>query len=912
MDGSVIGQIALELGVNTDEFRSQLLGLTRTTKSSVGGMSSMFSKLGGVVAGALSVRAVVSFSKACLDLGSDLAEVQNVVDVTFGSMSGAVDEWAKKAMTSYGMSEQVAKEYMGQFGAMSKAFGNTEQMAYAQATALTGLAGDVASFYNMSTDEAFTKLKAVYTGETEALKSLGVVMTQTALEEYARQRGIGKTINAMSEQEKVSLRLAFVQDRLNNASGDFARTSDGWANQTRVLSLRFDQLKATIGQGLINALTPALRLINNLMAALQRLADMFKAWTVKIFGDAGGAGTTVPGVEGSGEIADNMNSAVGSAKAYKKIMAGFDQLNIIPAPDSGGGGGGGGDGGGLDLGTVGPALEINTSGLAEAEDKFKNILGIVGMIGTALAGWKLGSFISNLLTAKTEVTSLKDAILLFGKKLTLTAGITLAISGIVLETKGIISAVQSELNKINFAEILTGSGFLVAGAALVGKFFGKIALGTGVGAIIAGIPMYITGIYDAIVNGLNLLNGLLIPIGATLAGTGIGAIIGSLGGPIGTGVGALIGLCIGLLTDFGIWLWQNFDSIESWFLGLPGWAQVVIGAIAGIVAALVVAFSICTGGVGGIGSLLPALITAVITFLKKWEDIKAFLSGIATWFYTNVVKPIIDFFTPILVAEYEMLRLAYTRVKEIVVGVGQAIWSIVTKVTEIALKIVEIFVALGKAAYTHIIQPILDIIMKIASIIYEKAIKPVLDVIKTVATLVYDHVIAPILKNLNWLRDKAIEIFKKIGTFVVEFISGSLKAVINGVLYTIENRINSFIRLLNGAISIINKIPGVSITRVQELSIPRLATGGYVAANTPQLAIIGDNKHEGEIVAPESKIADAVARGFATVMSKMQQPAGNDRPIYLTVKLGDDNLYEGFVDYHNSIVRRTGDSPLLV
>ena len=181
---TTIGEIALALTVNTKGFKSQLFGI----KKQASGLAGTFGTLSKLAGAAFSIKAITAFSKECLELGSDLAEVQNVVDVTFGHMSGAVDEWARNAMTSFGMSEKVAKEYMGQLGAMSKAFGYTTEAAYEQATILTGLAGDVASFYNMSTDEAFTKLKAVYTGETEALKTLGVVMTQTALDEYALQK----------------------------------------------------------------------------------------------------------------------------------------------------------------------------------------------------------------------------------------------------------------------------------------------------------------------------------------------------------------------------------------------------------------------------------------------------------------------------------------------------------------------------------------------------------------------------------------------------------------------------------------------------------------------------------------------------------------------------------------------------
>ena len=171
------------------------------------------------------------------------------------------------------------RQYTGTFGAMAKAFGFTEKQAYDMGTTLTGLAGDVASFYNISQDEAYTKLKSVFTGETESLKDLGVVMTQTALDAYAMANGFGKTTAQMSEAEKVALRYAFVQDQLTAATGDFARTSDSWANQCRIMKLQFDSLKASIGQGLINLFTPVLRVINTVIERLTVLASAFKSFT---------------------------------------------------------------------------------------------------------------------------------------------------------------------------------------------------------------------------------------------------------------------------------------------------------------------------------------------------------------------------------------------------------------------------------------------------------------------------------------------------------------------------------------------------------------------------------------------------------------------------------------------------------
>ena len=213
-------------------------GSSKASEAVGGGLANSFKKLGAAMAAAGVVDALIDFGKQAIELGSDLEEVQNVVDVTFTTMSKEVNKFAKDAQKTAGMSEKMAKQYTGMFGAMADSFGFAEAEAYEMSTTLTQLAGDVASFYNITQDEAVTKLKGVFTGESEALKELGVVMTQTALDAYAMSNGFAKTTADMTEQEKVALRYQFVMDQLASASGDFERTQEGWANQTRVLSLQ--------------------------------------------------------------------------------------------------------------------------------------------------------------------------------------------------------------------------------------------------------------------------------------------------------------------------------------------------------------------------------------------------------------------------------------------------------------------------------------------------------------------------------------------------------------------------------------------------------------------------------------------------------------------------------------------------
>lgn len=312
-DGSVI--------IDTRMDTSGVQNGVSAIRQSFNGLGSVVKKIGVLIGGVFAIGKLAQFGKECVELGSNLAEVQNVVDVTFTTMSDKVNEFAKNAMTSAGLSETMAKQYVGTFGAMSKSFGFSEAQAYDMSTALTQLTGDVASFYNISQDEAYTKLKSVFTGETETLKDLGVVLTQNALDQYALANGHGKTTSAMTEQEKVALRLAFVQKQLSAASGDFIRTSDSWANQVRVMQLQLQSLKATVGQGLINLFTPVLKVINILLGKLATLANAFKSFTELITGkkSSGQTGTSGAGLAGTDAMADTADQYGNAADNAEKL-----------------------------------------------------------------------------------------------------------------------------------------------------------------------------------------------------------------------------------------------------------------------------------------------------------------------------------------------------------------------------------------------------------------------------------------------------------------------------------------------------------------------------------------------------------------------------------------------------------------
>lgn len=244
-------------------------------------LSSAFSglagKIGGIMATAFAFDEIVEFGKEAVELGSALSEVQNVVDVTFGDASGSINEFSRNAIKQFGLSELSAKQFTSTIGAMLKSMGDFDQAELVEmSTALAGLAGDMASFYNLDAQEAFDKLRAGISGETEPLKQLGINLSVANLEAFALANGITKTYDKMTEQEKALLRYNYLLSATADAQGDFARTQDSWANQTRILTEEFNSLKGTLGQGLINVLNPIVTAINGtFMPVLQNLADKF-------------------------------------------------------------------------------------------------------------------------------------------------------------------------------------------------------------------------------------------------------------------------------------------------------------------------------------------------------------------------------------------------------------------------------------------------------------------------------------------------------------------------------------------------------------------------------------------------------------------------------------------------------------
>lgn len=800
-----VGDIFLGLNLDTSPFNKQLAGFERSS-------GKIFSGVGKVIAGALSTAAIGAFAKSCLDLGSDLQEVQNVVDVTFPSMNEHINSFAKNAINQFGLSETVAKRMAGTYGAMSKAFGFSEAQAYDMSTALTGLAGDVASFYNLDPTEAYTKLKSVFSGETETLKDLGIVMTQNALDQYALANGFGKTTSAMSEQEKVMLRLNFVTEQLSAASGDFARTSDSWANKTRVLNLNFQSLKATIGQGLINVLSPVVSLLNNLIARLQKAAEYFVAFTSLISGNKKTNDSLGSVSSSASSVAENITGIGDAAKKTSKqlgALAGFDEINNINKASEGASASGGGsfnsDAFGLNNTTAGT---IDTSSMEEGIDKAKELLEKFTSFYK-----KKGAIITSISAGIGTALGVFFVLKNIG---VLSSGLTTFLTVLATAQTGIYTF---------FAQLSMGNGIMAAFSAVFGTSLGPIiAIAAGIGAVTAALvylyqtsDSFRTLVNSAVENVMTILKNLWSSVLQPLFGFLID-VFKTVLIPIAVFIANVFVKAVGVIATVVLSFWNNILSPIASFLV----------------------------------NVLGIALQGVLDIWNEWKPAIEDLFKMLSWLWDNCLSPLVDFVVGTFTKGFEKW--------------GQFIGLLIPNITGMFKGLIDFFVGvftgdLDKA--WNGIKSIFDGFTSFLGTVFNTDWTDKLGALGIPLNL--------LLSNVKSIWETIKGIFQGIIKFVTGVFTGDWKkawqgiknifsSIVKGLASIFKNPINAIIDGINSFIGGINRIkipdwvPGVGGFGFNIKKIPKLAEGGYVKANTPQLAMIGDNRTQGEIVSPEDKM----------------------------------------------------------
>ncbi len=807
---------------------------------------------------------------------NDYIETLNLFNVTMGEASEGALEFANSVSTLMGIDVADWMQYQGTFKQLTSGFGVAAEKADIMSQNLTQLSYDMASFFNTDVETAFDKLSSAMSGQVKGLREFGIDTTVASLQQYALAQGIEKSVSKMTQAEKSLLRYNYIMERSTIIQGDMARTIVTPANALRILNAQLEQMKRALGNivsVLVAKFIPYIQLMVKWVTTAANAIAAFFGFELPEIDYTGLGGSFSSEFE---DAEESLSGVSGQIKKIKKQLMGFDELNILSSPDSGGGGGGS-DVALPDITDTLKPLEydflkdLETPDFSEMAETLKNVWDIISGIATFIGGWKIGDWIFGLTkTIKSMDWSWKN----IGKNL---------------------KTLFPMFKKVFAVAGLIAGTFITLQASLEGLFNG--------GMDWEGLLQQVIG------NGLAIGGGFLFgPMAGGFASIAVGLL-------------DLLGSLKAAILD-GNKEWSNTLSIVLGISAVFGGLSVVLGnwipvAIGGVIATIAVV-AIYAKDIWGFIKKIPGWIYDL--FLP-----------ISNWVWDNILAPIIEFFTPVWEAIVEVYQLAKEKYTEIKTGVIAAVMSIIWKVQEIYFKIREIVVALKKAFKEYLWKPITE---KIAEL-YNKHIKPLIDIVMPYVELfkiaildgwkfVKEHALDPFIayfgiikKKYEFLRDAAIAVFKTVGTIAVNFISGAFKVTINGVLWGIESAINLFIGMLNGAVDIINKIPGVSISHVSKLYIPRLADGGFVS--TGQMFIARESGPElvGQIgrknaVANNDQIIEGISAGVYRAMMAANGGNGKDITVNATFEMDGEVVGKKVIKYHNGVVMQTGESPLLV
>ncbi len=862
---------------------------TNTIKSQANGLKRTLAGLGKAMVAAFSVAALISFGKTAIGLASDLAEVQNVVDTAFGDMSYKIEEFAESSIENFGLSKSAAKQMASTYMAMSTGMGQMASTASDMAVEITGRLGDVMSFYNLAQSDADTVGRALYSGETEPLKRLGIVMTQTNLKAYAMAQGFTKAYDEMSSGEQLLVRQKFFLEQTSLAAGDFVKTSESWANQTRVLSERWKEFLGIIGNGLIQVLTPAIQLMNSALSYMITFAETASKVLSDIFGFNTATTNTAKGAAAIAMNTEDASSGLADmGKAGKKASkdlggtAGFDKLNNITENIADNSSGAADSLAGLGAGTaigvtpkVGPAdTSALESSLKDTADRIKKVLQpsieALNRLKKAVTpfaknvGQGLKWFFDNVLVpfGKWTVSKLVPAFLD-------TLGASIGVVNAVIEvfkpygqwlwdnflkpiaswTGGVIIDVLGKLTDslYDLSDWIMNNQETVAKAAIaVGSFFAAFKIA----GLIAVISPLITTVAGVITSG-----GLLFAVIE-----GINAVLMALASPV-VAITALIGLLIYSFID----LYSNSETFResvaelgrTWLTALQPLADFVGTVLSDAwnkILKPVIDFFINT--------LIPNLIT---TFENLWQ---------------NVLVPLGTFIGTVLQPVFKVLSDLLTMLwQKVILPLAQAIGSVLKEAWD------GLYQILNKT-----VIPIIGTVISVLQKLWEKVINPLVTALWDKVKPAFDTVFSGIGEVINGLKEiltgiikfvtgvftgdwkKAWEGVKSIFKGIFDALVGIVKTPINLIIDIINGMVGGIVDGVNLVIKAINslsfKVPdwvpkiggstlGFNLKPLTAPKIPKLATGTVIPPNSEFMAILGDQKKGVNIEAPLDTIVEA-------------------------------------------------------
>ena len=903
-------------------------------------------KLAAVIAG------LFKLGKTALDTASDLAEVQNVVNVTFGSAAAEINKFSKSAIKSFGLSELSAKRYASTFMAMSNGMGVATDSGKTMSIELTKLVGDMASFYNVSQDVASTALASVYTGETESLKKFGVVMTEANLEAFALSRGITKQYSAMSQAEKVALRYNYVMAQTAQAQGDFARTSGGWANQIRVLKEQYAAFMGTLGTALKQVLLPLLQTLNNILSTLISTAQtVFSMMGIKLEIEGSSVSNTVEGV---GDIETGFEGATQAAKAFDKTISGFDELNVLNSKASGTGGGSGSSAGG--------GIEIDKGGAStEIEQEEGSVLGGLNKMLSNLNNWfdtKMGPWLSEKavwlaekvnemankapwgLIGETAANGLNKVVTALDKFFSTLDGFSIG-AGLSKLLNSFVAEFDAEaFGKMIGEKIKTGLDIAIGFVATLDT----TALGTAFADMFNGLDTEAiaeklgTLLSESVKGALEFLNAFISGADTEQIKNSFNAFFSSIDG---TGIRALIDELIENINN----LIDSLTGVENtlnkllWIIGiimgigLAGKILTATGAVGQFMAALV-------SGRGVAGAFSDALIWLGQVGEQKLADKLGVSVKILTGFKDKIlagatalkggIAAALTSLKGAIVAAMAAIKSAVSAAISFIIAnpITLVIAAIVALVALIAVKGDEIQAVLNKLNnwltniftkdWTEVFGPVLGGVLNTFSKVFgdiwkgiHHVLDGVIDMIRGVFTGNWKRAWEGVQKIFKGVFQSFVSIAKAPINLIIGLINGLVSAIVSGVNAVIRNinklscKVPDWVPLIGGSNF------GFNLKTFTAPRIPYLADGGV--AYNPTLAMIGEYSgasNNPEIVSPQSLLQQIISSGNDELIDVMvqlgRQVIGAIEDKELAVSIGDDAIANSAARGNRRYYKQTG------
>lgn len=801
---------------------------------------------------------------------------------------------------------------------MADGMGIANESGKTMALTLTGLSGDLASFYNTTEEIAKTALSSVFTGETESLKKFGIVLTDTNLQQFAYTQGITKAVSAMSQAEKVALRYQYVLQSTSKIQGDFARTSGSWANQVKILKAQWQELLTVLGTGLKTILTPLLKVMNQILASVISVANAI----AKAFG-----GTTIQETSSTvGEIADSVDDTASgfedantSAKKLSKTLAGFDELNRLNSQDTSG------STGGSISGTASLVEGIEYESPVESANKYFTEL------QTIVSKWteKLPELQLNF-DKNTAISDLSE----IGKNIVN----TLAGWGTFLITMGIDIANDLDIG------------------LLANDFLSLLSTVTGLGAAVTET---------------------LVPAFRTFyTSSGLQDIVKW----IGEHLHEALTKTTSKLEEWKKW-WsdsENQEKVQEFAENLGNAISPISKLLLYIADAAWAAFATTVGlaadGVERLGLALLDLDTAqLLTLVLTITALSIAINGIIKAFkYANenselgFLKSLIDYFD----LYGESIKLRIWDLQDVI---SRLFTTLTTNPIAMIIALIAVAIASVIALYNNsekfrefvdelwndILKPIIDDIGSKISDLWDNHLKPFWeDSLKPMIELIMYHVKRlweDIYTLLGWIAgviggvllaavgeafdfivgaiSSIIEILGGIIDYIVGVFTGDwekawggvtkiLKGVFNGIINIIECALNFGIDAINVLIKALNKIDvpdwvpliggkGINIPTISRISIPRMASGGVI--DSPTVALMGEYQGAGqnpEIVTPQALLQEIINNGNESVISTLiqmtKQLISTLEGLNMEVSIGDETIAKSANRGNKSYEKRTG------